>query len=46
MDPLICPKCKSNMKIIAIILDPFETEKIIEHLVKIGRAPPGMSKVS
>jgi hypothetical protein len=39
-------KCRSNMKIIAIILDPFETEKIIEHLVKIERAPPGVSKAS
>jgi hypothetical protein len=46
VDPLICPKCGSIMRIIAFILDPAETEKIIKHLIKIGRAPPGVSKAS
>jgi hypothetical protein len=40
-DPLICPKCQSEMKIIAIILEPEEITKILKHLIKIGRAPPG-----
>lgn len=40
IDPLVCPKCSSPMKIIAIIMDPTETEKILRHLVKIGRSPP------
>jgi hypothetical protein len=42
VDPLICPKCGSEMKIIAVIMDPTEIEKILQHLVKIGRAPPGL----
>ena len=46
VDPLICPKCGSVMRIIAFILDPAETEKIIKHLIKIGRAPPDVSKAS
>jgi hypothetical protein len=39
-DPLICPKCGSHMEIIAIIMEPSETTRILEHLVKIGRSPP------
>ena len=40
-DPLVCPECGYGMKIIAIIINPSETEKVLRHLVKIGRAPPG-----
>ena len=42
-DPLVCPKCQSEMKIIAIILDSKETTKILKHLIKIGRAPPNLN---
>ena len=41
-DPLFCPKCGSEMKIIAFITDPDEVKKILAHLVKIGRPPPGI----
>jgi hypothetical protein len=41
VDPLICPKCNSEMKIIAVILDPEETEKILRHLINTGKSPPG-----
>ena len=40
VDPLVCPRCASAMKILAVIIDPTETEKILKHLVKIGRLPP------
>jgi RNase P subunit RPR2 len=30
----VCPKCGSDMKIIAIILHPEETTKTLRHLVK------------
>jgi hypothetical protein len=40
VDPLVCPKCGSEMKILAIIFDPEEIKKILTHLVKIGRSPP------
>jgi hypothetical protein len=39
--PLICANCGSEMRVIAIITDPSEVAKILRHLVKIGRAPPG-----
>ena len=39
-DPLVCPRCGSKMKILAIVIDPWETEKILRHLIKIGRSPP------
>ena len=41
VDPLICPKCGSEMKIIAIIMDPEEIKKILHHLIKTGKSPPG-----
>jgi hypothetical protein len=41
VDPLLCPKCGSDMKIIAIIMNPEETVKILRHLIKTGKSPPG-----
>ncbi|MBW8003128.1 MAG: hypothetical protein FVQ80_14095, partial [Planctomycetes bacterium] len=41
VDPLVCPKCGAEMKVIAVIEDPEEIRRILGHLVKIGRAPPG-----
>jgi hypothetical protein len=40
-DPFVCPKCGAEMKVIAIIDDPVEIKRILRHLVKIGRSPPG-----
>jgi len=42
VDPLICPRCGSEMKLIAIITNPSEVGTILRHLLKIGRAPPGL----
>jgi hypothetical protein len=44
IDPMICPHCGGEMKIIAVIQDTKEIKKIISHLIKIGRAPPGIRK--
>jgi hypothetical protein len=41
IDPLICPKCGSEMKVLAVIENPDEIRRILRHLVKIGRPPPG-----
>jgi hypothetical protein len=41
-DPLICPRCGSEMKLIAVITKPAEVGKILRHLVKTARAPPGL----
>ncbi|MCG8479254.1 MAG: transposase [Spirochaetales bacterium] len=41
VDPLVCPKYDAEMKVIAIIEDPDELKRILRHLVKIGRPPPG-----
>jgi hypothetical protein len=30
------------MKLIAVITNPAEVAKILRHLIKIGRAPPGL----
>jgi hypothetical protein len=46
IDPLICPLCGSDMAIIAVIMDPFETIKILQHLAKTGRSPPNFDPAS
>jgi hypothetical protein len=38
---MVCPKCGSEMKVIAVIQDLAEIRDILAHLVKTGRAPPG-----
>jgi hypothetical protein len=40
VDPLICAKCGSEMKILAIIIDRHEVRKILKHLLKTNKAPP------
>jgi hypothetical protein len=30
------------MKLFAVITDPAEVRKILRHLIKIGRSPPGL----
>ena len=42
IDPFICPRCGSEMKVLAIILKPQEIKRILHHLVKQGRPPPGI----
>ncbi|MFP3958608.1 MAG: hypothetical protein ACLFUX_00420 [Spirochaetaceae bacterium] len=42
VDPMVCPKCGSEMKVIAIIEDTDKLERILRLLVRIGRSPPGL----
>ena len=42
VDPLECPRCHSPMNVIAVITEPVEVRKILRHLVKVGRSPPGL----
>jgi len=46
VDPLICTRCGSPMRILAIITDPDDVKKILRHLVKIGKPPPGLDPSS
>ncbi len=46
VDPLVCPECGSPMRVIAVIQDPDEIKHILRHLIKIGRAPPGLDESS
>jgi len=45
IDPLMCPKCGSEMKVIAVIKEPEDIKRILRHLIKIGRPPPGFDAV-
>jgi hypothetical protein len=49
IDPLVCPKCGSEMKILSVIMDSCEIKKILrtgcpQHLVKTNKAPPGIDE--
>ena len=44
VDPMICPKCGSDLVIIAIITSGYEVKKILRHLVKTGKSPPGIGE--
>jgi len=46
VDPFVCPKCGSEMKVIAVIQEPDEIKRILRHLVKVGRSPPGLDPAS
>ena len=46
VNPLKCSKCGSTMKVVAIITQADEVRKILMHLVKIGRSPPGFDPSS
>jgi hypothetical protein len=46
VDPLLCGKCGSEMKIVAVVTDPKVVDRIIRHLDKNAvtpRSPPPMS---
>ena len=42
VDPLICPRCSSKMRVLAVITNAAEVKKILRHLIKIGCPPPGL----
>ncbi len=46
IDPMACPKCGSKMKVIAVIQEPEAVNRILRHLVKQGRPPPGFDPLS
>lgn len=45
-DPLSCPRCHNPMKLIAVITDPAQVFKILRHLIKTGKPPPGLDPAS
>jgi len=44
--PLVCPRCGSPMRILALIPEPQQVRKILLHLIKTGKAPPGLDPAS
>ena len=46
INPLICEKCGSAMQIVAFIMDPEQIDRIMQHLINKGRAPPGIVESS
>ena len=48
VDPLVCPKCQAEMRIIAFITDYAVVDRIIDHLKLrfVGERPPPPHVVS
>jgi len=46
VDPMVCARCGSSMRVLAIITDPEEVKKILRHLAKTGKPPPGLDASS
>jgi len=51
VDPLVCPSCGSEMKVIAFIIDHAVVDKILRHLTRRdeegrGRGPPERSELA
>ena len=45
-DPLVCGRCGSPMRVVAVITEPQQVRKILRHLIKTGKAPPGLDPAS
>jgi hypothetical protein len=46
VDPLLCPKCGADMRIVVFITDPSVMKKILDHIrhrARVGRAPPAVA---
>jgi hypothetical protein len=46
IDPLVCPRCSSQMRVLAAITDADEVKKILRHFIKIGSPPPGLDSAA
>jgi len=51
VDPLVCPSCGGEMKVVAFIIDHAVVDKILRHLKrraedKRERGPPGRSELA
>ncbi len=46
VDPLICPECESKMRIVAIIQDPYELDRIVKCLEKRANVPVVLEKAA
>ena len=44
IDVLICKKCGSEMRIVAFIMKPVQIDRIMQYLIKQGRAPPSITQ--
>ena len=45
VDPLVCVRCGTEMRVLAVITQPEVVDKILDHLaskgIEPGRGPPG-----
>jgi len=46
VDPLRCPCCGSQMRVLAVITEPQQVLSILRHLIKTGAAPPELDDAS
>jgi hypothetical protein len=41
-ESLVCRRCGSQMRIMAVVTETRQVCKILLHLIKTGKAPPGL----
>ena len=40
INPMVCPRCGEEMRVVSVIIEPAVIDKILEHHRKNGRGPP------
>lgn len=40
VDPLLCPKCQAEMKVVSVITEPETVDKILNHIARTGGRKP------
>lgn len=40
VDPLLCPKCQSEMRVVSVITEPAVIDKILAHIKETGGRDP------
>jgi len=40
IDPLLCPKCGTEMKVVSVITEPEVVDKILQHIARTGGRDP------
>jgi len=46
VDPMLCPRCRSQMKLIAVITEPLHVLGVLRHLARTGKPPPSLDPAS
>lgn len=40
VDPLLCPMCRTEMKVVSVITEPATIDRILKHIARTGGRDP------